>query len=75
MASTTVNLFSQVPLAVEDEAFQLTAVFNADSSPDKVNLGAGVYKDDQGRSWKLPAIAKVFTHLVRIEAMEYFLIK
>lgn len=56
MASPNTNLFSDVAVGEIDEAFSLTALFNADPAATKVSLGAGVYKDDQGCSWKLPVI-------------------
>jgi hypothetical protein len=35
------------------------AAFEADQSPNKVNLGRGIYKDDQGKNWVLPSVKSV----------------
>lgn len=38
--SPSADAFSSVPLAPEDAIFALTNGYKADSSPDKINLGA-----------------------------------
>lgn len=43
------SLFSAVELAPRDPILGLTEAFNADDRPHKVNLGVGVYADDEGR--------------------------
>ncbi len=58
MAST----FDNVPLAPADPIFFLTASFKADTNADKVNLGVGAYRDDNGKPWILPADKKVPYH-------------
>ena len=50
------SLFSAVELAPRDPILGLTEQFNADTNPVKVNLGVGVYFDDEG---KLPVLACV----------------
>ncbi|GAC1525681.1 MAG: aspartate/tyrosine/aromatic aminotransferase [Ramlibacter sp.] len=47
------SLFHAVEMAPRDPILGLAEQFNADSNPDKVNLGVGVYYDDQG---KLPLL-------------------
>lgn len=37
----------------------LSVAFNEDSSPNKVNLGVGAYRDENGKPWVLPAVKKV----------------
>ena len=39
--------------------FALTAAYKADPSPDKINLGVGAYRTDEGRPWILPVVKKV----------------
>ncbi|MBP5984681.1 MAG: aspartate/tyrosine/aromatic aminotransferase [Brachymonas sp.] len=51
MSSTT--LFSAVEMAPRDPILGLNEQYNADPNPAKVNLGVGVYFDDQG---KLPLL-------------------
>ncbi|KAJ5279831.1 hypothetical protein N7478_005203 [Penicillium angulare] len=42
-----------LPLA---ESFELTAAYKTDSSPNKVNLGQGVYRDKECQPWVLPSV-------------------
>ncbi|RDW93936.1 Aspartate aminotransferase [Aspergillus mulundensis] len=39
-----------------DEAFAITADFQADDHPQKVSLGAGVYRDESSKPWVLPSV-------------------
>jgi aromatic-amino-acid transaminase len=50
------SLFSAVEMAPRDPIFGLNEQFNADTNPAKVNLGVGVYFDDNG---KLPLLGCV----------------
>ncbi len=50
------SLFMAVEMAPRDPILGLSEQFNADPNPAKVNLGVGVYFDDQG---KLPVLACV----------------
>lgn len=52
----TASLFAAVEMAPRDPILGLTETFNADARPTKVNLGVGVYYDDNG---KLPLLAAV----------------
>ncbi|MDO5677518.1 MAG: amino acid aminotransferase [Propionibacteriaceae bacterium] len=47
------SLFDAVELAPADPILGLTEAYNADPNPNKVNLGVGVYLDEQG---KLPLL-------------------
>ena len=53
MSMTSASLFSAVEMAPRDPILGLNEQFNADPNPNKVNLGVGVYFDDQG---KLPVL-------------------
>ncbi len=68
MSSTTTSpLFASVEMAPRDPILGLTESYNADTRPNKVNLGVGVYYDDNG---KIPLLAAVRTaEKARIEAM------
>ena len=50
------SMFSAVEMAPRDPILGLNEQFNADTNPAKVNLGVGVYFDDNG---KLPLLACV----------------
>ncbi|EFW21960.1 hypothetical protein D8B26_002061 [Coccidioides posadasii str. Silveira] len=56
--------FSQLTTAPHDEVFALMGAFSADPCPDKVSLGAGVYRDNEARSWRLPTVKKVELQLL-----------
>ncbi|HHT13703.1 MAG TPA: aspartate/tyrosine/aromatic aminotransferase [Propionibacterium sp.] len=43
------SMFDAVELAPADPILGLTEAYNADTNPDKVNLGVGVYLDEEGR--------------------------
>jgi aromatic-amino-acid transaminase len=55
-APTVSSTFSAVEMAPRDPILGLNEAFQADPRPDKVNLGVGVYTDDEGR---LPLLASV----------------
>lgn len=56
MTATATTLFSAVEMAPKDPILGLNEIFQADSRPDKTNLGVGVYSDDNG---KLPVLKAV----------------
>lgn len=49
-------MWQQVEAAPADSILGLTEAFKSDSNPQKVNLGVGVYKDDQGKTPILPSV-------------------
>ena len=53
MPSSPTSLFNAVEMAARDPILGLNEQFNADRNPNKINLGVGVYFDDQG---KLPVL-------------------
>ncbi|KAG8764308.1 Aspartate aminotransferase, cytoplasmic [Ceratobasidium sp. 423] len=55
---SSASTFSNVPLAPPDSIFKLTAAYKADTFPQKVNLGVGAYRDDNGKPWVLPVVKK-----------------
>ena len=56
MSSSPASLFNAVEMAPRDPILGLNEQFNADANPNKINLGVGVYFDDQG---KLPVLGCV----------------
>ena len=60
------SLFESVELAPRDPILGLNEQFNADTREGKVNLGVGVYYDDEGRIPLLKAVHKA--EIARIEA-------
>ncbi len=61
----TQSLFAGVQLAPRDPILGLTEAFNADPRPGKVNLGVGVYTDDEGRIPLLRAVRAAEEALVK----------
>jgi len=66
----TMTLFSPVEMAPRDPILGLNEAFNADTRPDKVNLGVGVYYDENGKVPLLRAVqaaeeARVAEHAAR----------
>jgi aromatic-amino-acid transaminase len=55
--------FSAVPMAARDPILGLNEAFAADTRPDKVNLGVGVYCDDAGKIPLLAAVRQAEAHL------------
>jgi aromatic-amino-acid transaminase len=61
------SIFATVEMAPRDPILGITEGFNADTRPTKVNLGVGVYYDDNG---KIPLLTAVKTaEKARLEAM------
>ena len=51
-----VTLMFHLDLAPADPILGLTETFKADTHPDKINLGVGVYQDANGRTPVLAAV-------------------
>lgn len=58
MTSPAQTLFSAVEMAPKDPILGLTELYLADTRPEKVNLGVGVYYDDNGKLPLLRAVKK-----------------
>lgn len=41
-----------------DPILGVTEAFKRDSNPNKMNLGVGAYRDDNGKPWVLPSVRK-----------------
>ncbi|KAL3466989.1 pyridoxal phosphate-dependent transferase [Aspergillus heterothallicus] len=54
-----------------DEAFAITADFLADEHPLKVNLGAGVYRDENSKPWILPSVREAKQRLHAIPTLDH----
>ena len=53
------NHFSFVEPSPPIETWRLLEMFNADTNPEKVNLGIGVYRDEEGKMETLPVVRHV----------------
>eukprot|EP00286_Rhodomonas_abbreviata_P026867 CAMPEP_0181295956 /NCGR_PEP_ID=MMETSP1101-20121128/4432_1 /TAXON_ID=46948 /ORGANISM="Rhodomonas abbreviata, Strain Caron Lab Isolate" /LENGTH=411 /DNA_ID=CAMNT_0023400759 /DNA_START=102 /DNA_END=1337 /DNA_ORIENTATION=- len=50
------SVWSALPLAPPDKILGLTEKFKADTCPQKINLGVGAYRDDDGKPYVLKSI-------------------
>ncbi|KAK7484902.1 hypothetical protein BaRGS_00023822 [Batillaria attramentaria] len=53
------SIFSDVKMGPTIEVFALTRRYNEDTCPEKVNLGVGAYRTDEGKPWVLPMVTQV----------------
>ncbi|MEE9368325.1 MAG: amino acid aminotransferase [Pontiella sp.] len=66
-------MWKEIEAAPADAILGLTEAFKKDSSPAKVNLGVGVYKDDQGVTPILNCIKTAEEKLVQTETSKGYL--
>lgn len=52
------SVWSHVEQGPPDAILGITEAFKKDENPNKMNLGAGAYRDDNGKPWVLPCILK-----------------
>ena len=57
-------MFEVLPQLPADPILGLSAAFKADTNPHKIDLGVGVYKDEQGHTPILDSVAKAQTILL-----------
>ncbi|EEH07214.1 aspartate aminotransferase [Histoplasma capsulatum G186AR] len=50
------STWSNVPQGPPDAILGITEAFKADTFKDKINLGVGAYRDDQGKPYVLPSV-------------------
>jgi aspartate aminotransferase/aromatic-amino-acid transaminase len=66
-------MLSAMKPAPADPILGLTEAFNADPNPVKVNLGVGIYQDEQGRTPALPSVKAAETAVVGAETTKAYL--
>jgi aromatic-amino-acid transaminase len=57
-------LFAAIEMAPRDPILGITEAFNADKNPNKINLGVGVYYDDNGKVPLLDCVKKAEASLM-----------
>jgi aromatic-amino-acid transaminase len=67
------SLLSSIELAPRDPILGVTETFNADTNPRKVNLGVGVYYDDEGRVPILECVRRAEAKLLAAQAPRNYL--
>jgi len=55
----TMSRFDRLPEQTPDAAFALIERYKADSSPIKVDLSPGFYRDENAKPWVLPSVQMV----------------
>ncbi|KAH6684925.1 aspartate aminotransferase [Plectosphaerella plurivora] len=50
------SLFGAAKAIPPDSIFEVTKRYLADDSPEKINLGQGTYRDENGQPWVLPSV-------------------
>jgi aspartate aminotransferase/aromatic-amino-acid transaminase len=66
-------MFETLQPAPPDAILGLTEAFAADPNPDKINLGVGVYKDDQGKTPILSTVKQAEQRLLETETSKSYL--
>jgi aromatic-amino-acid transaminase len=62
---TNPTVFSAIEMAPRDPILGITEAFNADTNPNKINLGVGVYYDDNGKVPLLACVQKAENILIQ----------
>jgi len=74
MTSTaSASLFGAIDMAPRDPILGITEAFNADTNPAKINLGVGVYYDDNGKVPLLQCVQKAEAKLMEQPAPRTYL--
>ncbi|ODV68074.1 PLP-dependent transferase [Hyphopichia burtonii NRRL Y-1933] len=65
------KFFANIQELPPDPLFGLKARYNADSRADKVDLGIGAYRDNNGKPWILPAVKQAEQKLINSEGYNH----
>lgn len=55
------SVWANVPLGPPDAILGVTEAYKRDTNANKMNLGVGAYRDDEGKPYVLPCVRKVNT--------------
>jgi aromatic-amino-acid transaminase len=69
----TASILARVEMAPGDPILGVSEAFNADSSPNKINLGVGVYYDDNGKVPVLECVRRVERDMLEAVAPRSYL--
>lgn len=67
------SIFSAIDMAPRDPILGITEAFNADTNPAKINLGVGVYYDDNGKVPLLDCVQKAEAKLMEQQSPRTYL--
>lgn len=66
-------MFAQLPPPPTDPILGPVLLFNADPSPEKVDLGIGIYKDERGEATILPSVKAAEQWLIETQVSKRYL--
>lgn len=66
-------MFERLEMAPADPILGLTEAFKKDDNPQKINLGVGVFKDDQGATPTLDCVKRAEAKLLELDAQKTYL--
>lgn len=66
-------MFQVLPHLAADPILGLSAAFKQDTNPNKIDLGVGVYKDEQGNTPIVSAVAKAARQLIETETSKTYI--
>jgi len=66
-------MFETLQMAPPDPILGLTDAFKKDPNPNKINLGVGVYQDEEGRTATLPSVRRAEAYLLEQAAPKTYL--
>lgn len=64
LACRAQSVFSHVEMGPPDAILGVTEAFKKDSNPNKMNLGVGAYRDDNGKPFVLPSVRQAEKQLM-----------
>ena len=67
------TVFAAIEMAPRDPILGISEAFNADKNPGKINLGVGVYYDDNGKVPLLKCVHKAETEMAKLGAPRTYL--
>jgi aspartate aminotransferase len=68
-----VSVFQEVPVSPPDVIFNLTAMFKADTAPEKINVGVGAFRTDELKPYVLPVVKKVIKKKRKVLGYSYYI--
>jgi aromatic-amino-acid transaminase len=72
-STASASLFGAIDMAPRDPILGITEAFNADTNPQKINLGVGVYYDDNGKVPLLACVQKAEAKLMEQQSPRTYL--
>eukprot|EP00126_Sphaerothecum_destruens_P001727 Sdes_comp15142_c0_seq1m3953 len=65
------SFFSSLVSAPPDPIFLVTSSYHADKNPQKMNLGVGAYRTEEGKPWILPVVTKAESMILADKTLDH----